>query len=310
MHVTVAVRLERELVRIVVFHRQTCIVIHQARHLFLLHERDLIARRAKVIVAFEQIERQRVRVLRRHDRQRNLRGRFRLRAATAEAPAPTRVRRTLRTLRAFLHRQDILHVQLQIARVRRPLHRQRDLDPRVPQSLSQPPRDEHEARLRRLPHPNLLQNLVRRRSVLHRLPRGHARRPSLERILPLLRRPQQLARVRHVLRHPPRVPAIGLPHPLDERALPLVVHARRRPIRDQMRLSQRDRFAQRPRVVRRQRAARDVRVDDGRRARARVVHRGHRARRRPSSRGVGARARVIHFRHVWVNSPKISDTYG
>jgi hypothetical protein len=108
---------------------------------------------------------------------------------------------------------------------------------------------------------------------------------------------------------PPGYPPIRPSHFVDERALPLVVHARRRPIRDQMRLSQRDRFAQRPRVVRRQRAARDVRVDDGRRARARVVHRGHRARRRPSSRGVVRVARV-RFRHVWVNSHKISDTYG
>ena len=236
------------------------LVIRQARHLFLLHERDLILIRSKVVVALEQIQSLLVRVVGRHDGQRNL-----IRTSRGTTTTTTKASARPTTLRArrvsFLKRQNILDVQFQIARIRRALHRKLHLDTRVPETLTETTGNEHKARLCRLFHPNLLQNHVRRRTVFHNLTRGHARRPPLKRILPLLTRRQQPSRVLHVLGHATGIPRIRRHQLRRERSLLLVIHTDRGPRFKEVRLAEINQTAHQFRLVRVQHSGVGVRRD-------------------------------------------------
>mmetsp|Transcript_32631 Transcript_32631/g.65466 ORF Transcript_32631/g.65466 Transcript_32631/m.65466 type:complete len:386 (-) Transcript_32631:464-1621(-) len=121
VHVAVSVRLGLDHP---VLDRHPRLAVDEGRDLVLLHDCDLALVQAEVSVLLEELHRQLVRVVARHDRQRNLP----LVAVLGLQP------------------QDVLRVQLQEAHLALgEVQRQRHLDPSVPQPLPQTTCDQHEA---------------------------------------------------------------------------------------------------------------------------------------------------------------------
>ena len=204
VHVAVPVRLRQQLVRVLRVERERRVVVGEAGHLLLLEQRDLPLGHPKVVILLEQGGGARGRVVRHHDRQRQLH------------------RLALGGRRLLLHREDRADVELEVGLAGGGLPRQRDLDARVAQPLAQPARHQHEREPTELRHPELLVLEERVAAEVERRARGHARRPALERIDAGLGLGEELARVAHVALHAARVGRVEL-RDLPQQALLVVV---------------------------------------------------------------------------------------
>ena len=270
VHVAVAMRLGLQRVRVVLRHRQVRVVVRQAGNLFLLDECYLIRGGAKVRVALEQRQRLGLRVVRGHDGERDA---FPLAGAR-------------------LQRQDGVHVELQVGRVRCALAGKLYLDAGVPEPLAEPAGDEHERGVADLIHAPLLQRDVRLVAVLDDDAVRHGGGPPVERVHALLGVAEQLLGVRDVRRDAAGVARVAHAGLRQETLLVVVLLARPRPAREQVLLPAPEQDVDHGVLIRGEHGA--VRLEGGFRLTFFALSRRVcRRERRDGQRRVWARARCV-----------------
>mmetsp|Transcript_48495 Transcript_48495/g.121387 ORF Transcript_48495/g.121387 Transcript_48495/m.121387 type:complete len:327 (-) Transcript_48495:230-1210(-) len=151
------------------------LVVHQSRHLLLLHQGQLVGRQPEVLVLLEQLDRPGVGVLAGHDGQRQLHGLASLLG------------------RIGLEGQNVLDVQLRVGHAGGGLGGQADLDAGVPQPLPQPAGHQDEARSLQLLHAQLLKVGEFGAADVELLALGDLRHVALERVDARLALGQELA---------------------------------------------------------------------------------------------------------------------
>mmetsp|Transcript_7040 Transcript_7040/g.22212 ORF Transcript_7040/g.22212 Transcript_7040/m.22212 type:complete len:233 (+) Transcript_7040:1801-2499(+) len=221
MHVAVAVRLGLE-EEGAVGAREARRVVHERGHLLLLHQRDLLLSQPEEVVLAQEGRRALVRVVRRHDGERD--------GAVGAAGAR-------------LECENVLGVPLHERLATHQIHRQRDLDAIVPEPLAQPARHEHEAGLADMLHPDGLKREELGRARLHARARRHLGRPPLEWGFALLGVGEERFGVLVVGAQPAGVRLLQRGELREERAFLVVTRARRRPAVEHVRLAKRDKQA-------------------------------------------------------------------
>ena len=168
MHISVAVRLGHDLVRILRVGGKPCIIVQQAGDLFLLKQADLPVRHAVVVVRLEKRIRTCCSVIGHHDCE----------WQSDRLAGPGRC--------LSLQGKDVPDVQLQVRLAGRDLPRQRHLDAREAETLTKPPGDEDESATIQLGQSQFLVLKKLNAGKIKRLTCGKGWLPSLERVHPCL----------------------------------------------------------------------------------------------------------------------------